>query len=286
VHEPASRVYRYLSISTGNFNLQNIGEVTIGFAVDRLWLNATNTTPEEVVLFHRDDETTEWQELETRQVASADLARQHFEANTSSFSIYAVGARDRPVMLDTIPISVPEPVVEAAVNVTQENITAKMPQEQSLAVEQPKEPKTFPTAVVIITVVGIGILGGGVIAFQRRGDIGAAMRKKQAPKQVLVQDEIVHEKPKDPQDSDVQTIIRALLEIPNVEQHDVEYVKLELGPRFSLSMVELAMVDIKKLHDYITAQRAKGMKDQLIAKALATQGWKPDIIDKIFKIIT
>ncbi len=86
--EPFGLVYKNVNIAVGSgwANERTVKDATVGFAVEKEWLESNNVDVADVRLLHY---TTEWVELETNQV-SEDDDFVYFIAKTSSFSPFAI----------------------------------------------------------------------------------------------------------------------------------------------------------------------------------------------------
>ena len=88
---PSKKVYKYLQLNKSIDSLY-ISKGIIQFKVPVSWIKNNDVKENEIVLFHY--ETNLWNTLPTEKLTSGDYNNKLYQAITSGFSIFAIGANE------------------------------------------------------------------------------------------------------------------------------------------------------------------------------------------------
>ncbi len=99
-NEPAGEIYKHINIWIGNdgfANSKNIGNASVGFRVNKNWINENNIKLNSLALQHFNNK--KWNSLPTKQIDEDDEYI-YFEAKTPSFSPFAITAEKNTVVIE------------------------------------------------------------------------------------------------------------------------------------------------------------------------------------------
>uniref|UniRef100_UPI00260E0973 PEGA domain-containing protein n=1 Tax=uncultured Methanofollis sp. TaxID=262500 RepID=UPI00260E0973 len=153
VGAPASVVYEYDEVTLYHTTDDAIEGALILFSIPKAWLEQNNIDPADVVLYRYHDGA--WQALTTG-VRDEDATFWYFSAESTGFSLFAIGGEPAPVAVKTAEAGEQAGTTEPAPTVTE---TPAAP---------PKEtPQTFPTTLILGAAAAIIIIAA-VVLWKRR----------------------------------------------------------------------------------------------------------------------
>lgn len=108
IDEPETDVYEYEEVMLYYAGNSDLPEKRFGFKVKKSWLTENGDTSGDIVMLHYNEETDEWEKLETT-LADEDGAYYYYNAKTPSFSWFTIsvseGATVVPVETETAAIT-------------------------------------------------------------------------------------------------------------------------------------------------------------------------------------
>ncbi len=103
-HRPANvsvkkegKVHKYLQIEIENLN-ESLENATITIQVEKTWINESELTKEEIALFKFNEDSQEWDELETTYIEE-DNIYYYYDAEITSFSYFAIVEKSKTSLL-------------------------------------------------------------------------------------------------------------------------------------------------------------------------------------------
>jgi PGF-pre-PGF domain-containing protein len=156
---PAGSVHSYLRIEK-DLEDEDVEKVKIKFKVENLWLLSKGFSSEEIILKKYD---RRWKTLPTRKISETGLFA-YYEAETESFSYFAIVAEKKPA-----------PVTAEAVEEVEEveETPEELPEEPE---EVPEEPRKKPDYILYVSIIGVIVIG--LFLFLKREELVKMVKRK------------------------------------------------------------------------------------------------------------
>jgi len=257
----SKRVYQYLEIETSNLDDDAIADVSIGFSVEKGWLDEQGSSIEMVTLMRYDKDDEEWDVLRT-ELDSEDGDQVHFKAYSSGFSTFAISLQDEE--------EEQEPEIEQPLNVTEE-ITEPEPivEEKVVEVQAPR-PEPKPKWNLTWLWIGLALVAvGGLVFYFTQSQI---LKTDKSEKKV-------------DDTTSIHNVINTILDEALKGGYKEATLKEKLKDTFHEEDIVNAFNTIRTIHHYIKTNHQQGVKLYDIESLLWSKGWDPGSVDKILMLM-